>query len=400
MINEQMRKWGSERSEIRELFEYGVKRKKEIGAENVFDFSLGNPIVPCPKTVNGTLVDLIKNEDPTALHGYTSAAGDFAVRAAVAEYITKSHGFHVDANNLYMTVGAAAALTCSLTALVSPGEEVILLAPYFPEYRVFVERIGAVVKEVKCSEDGFEPNPEDIKNAITEKTAAIIINSPNNPTGTVLSEECIIAISKVLKEAEDTHGKPIYLIADEPYRELVYEGVTVPFIPKYYDDTIVCYSYSKSLSLPGERIGYCLVSPKLNNSEDVYHAVCGAGRALGFVCAPALLQKMLPHCLGITSDIDVYAANRQLLLTKLTEFGYSPVRPQGAFYLFVKSPIDDAREFSRIAKEYELLIVPSDSFGYPGYVRISYCVKTKTIKKALPAFRALAERLNLLKRNI
>lgn len=400
MINEKMRKWGAERSEIRELFEYGVKRKKEIGEENVFDFSLGNPIVPCPEKVNETLTELIEHEDATRLHGYTSAAGDPAVRAKVAEYISKTHDFEVSADNLYMTVGAAAALTCSLTALVNPGEEVILLAPYFPEYRVFAERLGAVVKEVKCDEPSFEPDANAISAAISEKTAAIIINSPNNPTGAVISESCIKSIAEVLKTAENKYGHSIYLIADEPYRELVYDGIYVPFIPKYYDDTVVCYSYSKSLSIPGERIGYCLVSPKADKSNEIYHAVCGAGRALGYVCAPALLQKIIPKCLGITSDIAVYDRNRQLLLTKLTEFGYKPVKPEGAFYLFVKSPIEDSREFSRIAREYELLIVPSDSFGYPGYVRISYCVKTETIQKALPAFKALAERMELLKSNL
>ena len=395
MINEKMRKWGSERSEIRELFEYGVKRKREIGEENVFDFSLGNPIVPCPEAVNDTIVSLIQNEDATKLHGYTSAAGDPSVREKVAEYISATHGFTVTKDDLYMTVGAAAALTCSLTALVNSGEEIILLAPYFPEYRVFAERLGAVVKEVKCDPVSFEPDAKAIEAAVSEKTAAIIINSPNNPTGAVISEKRIIEIADVLRAAQEKHGRPIYVIADEPYRELVYDGAQVPFIPKYYNNTVVCYSYSKSLSLPGERIGYCLVSPRVEDARDVYHAICGAGRALGYVCAPVLLQKMLPHCLGITSDIEIYKQNRQLLLTKLTEFGYETVKPQGAFYLFVKSPIEDAREFSRIAKEYELLLVPSDSFGYPGYVRISYCVQTETIKKALPAFSALAERMKL-----
>lgn len=395
MINVQMRKLGAERSEIRELFEYGVNRKKEIGEENVFDFSLGNPSVPCPDAVNDSLVQIIKSQDPTRLHGYTSAPGDISVRNSIADSIFRKHDFKVSANNIYMTVGAAAALTCTLTAVVSPGEEVILLAPYFPEYKVFVEKTGAAIKVVKCIPESFEPDVEAIKSAINERTAAIIINSPNNPTGAVISESCLKNISNVLTEASEKYSKPIYIIADEPYRELVYDGINVPFIPKYYKNTVVCYSFSKSLSIPGERIGYCLVSPEAEDSADLYYAICGSGRALGYVCAPALLQKVLPYCLDLTSDISIYDRNRQLLLTKLTEYGYEPVKPQGAFYLFVKSPIADAREFSKIAREYELLLVPSDSFGFDGYVRISYCVQTETIEKALPAFKALAERMEL-----
>ena len=395
MINERMYKLGAARSEIRELFEYGKKRKAEIGSDNVYDFSLGNPSVPSPDEVNEALTDLIKNEDSINLHGYTSAQGDSDVRKAIADHISKTHGFSVSKDNLYLTVGAAAALTCSLNAVVCPGEEVILLAPYFPEYKVFVENIGATVKVVKCEGEGFEPDAEKIAEAISGKTAAIIVNSPNNPSGTVYSEECIKAIAEVLKAKSCEYGKSIYLIADEPYRELVYDGRTVPFIPAYYDDTIVCYSYSKSLSLPGERIGYCMVSPRALEYERIYPAVCGAGRSLGYVCAPSLLQKVIPHCIGLTSDISVYDKNRQLLLSKLTEYGFEIVKPQGAFYLFIKSPLEDAKAFSEAAKKYEILIVASDSFGYPGYARISYCVKTEEIERALPAFKSLAEYLGL-----
>ena len=395
MINEKMRLLGAERSEIRELFEYGMKRKAEIGADRVHDFSLGNPSVPCPDEITDSLIRLLENENPVNLHGYTSAPGDASVRKSIAQHLSHTHGYRVSEDDIYMTVGAAAALTCSLTAVVSPGEEVILLAPYFPEYRVFVERCGGVIKEVKCDPATFEPRAEDVRCAITEKTAAIIVNSPNNPSGAVFSEGCIKALTDALKGEEARLGKPIYLIADEPYRELVYDGASVPFIPSYYPDTIVCYSFSKSLSLPGERIGYCLVNPKATNNTSVYQAVCGAGRALGYVCAPSLLQKMLPECLGKISDIDIYDKNRQLLLTKLTEYGYKTVKPQGAFYLFVKSPTEDSRAFSEMAKRHELLLVPSESFGYPGYVRISYCVKTEQIENALPAFLALAKEAGL-----
>ena len=395
MINEKMYKLGSERSEIRELFEYGKKRKAEIGEENVFDFSLGNPSVPCPDEVTESLKALLTSTDSVSLHGYTSAQGDADVRATIAEHITKTHGFEVKKDSFYLTVGAAAALTCTLTALINVGEEVILLAPYFPEYKVFVEKCGASVREVRCSEPDFLPSIEAIAEAINGKTAAIIVNSPNNPTGAVYSAESIKEISELLKKKSAELGKQIFLIADEPYRELVYDGTEVPFIPEHYDDTVVCYSYSKSLSVPGERIGYIMVNPRMKNAEDVYHAICGSGRALGYVCAPSMLQRMLPHCIGLTSDLSIYNANRQLLLTKLTEYGYDVASPKGAFYLFFKSPLADARAFSELAKKHELLLVPSDSFGYPGYIRISYCVSTERIEKALPAFLKLAKETGL-----
>ena len=395
MINNRMYKLGSARSEIRELFEYGKKRKAQIGEENVFDFSLGNPSVPCPDRINEVIKELVKEKSSVSLHGYTSAQGDLTVRSAIADHISSEHGFEVSADDLYLTVGAAAALTAALGAIVCPGEEVILLAPYFPEYKVFVETMGASVRVVACKPESFEPDAAAIGNAINEKTAAIIVNSPNNPTGAVYSEDSIKEISRVLSEKSIQLGKEIYLIADEPYRELVYDGVYVPYIPKYYENTIVCYSYSKSLSLPGERIGYCMVSPKAKNGREVYLAVCGAGRSFGYVCAPSLLQNVIKDCLGLVSDISIYDKNRQLLLTNLTDYGYEVVKPQGAFYLFVKSPIPDAREFSEIAKRHELLVVASDSFGCEGYVRISYCVEAEQIRRALPAFRELAEYLRL-----
>ena len=390
MINRKMRELGAKRSVIRELFEYGKKRKSEIGAENVYDFSLGNPSVASPDEVNASLINLISESDPVMLHGYTSAQGDLSVRESIATYINETYGESVNADCLYMSIGAAAALTSSLTALVSPGEEVIVPSPYFPEYKVFIERCGGIIKEVRCDGD-LQLDVPAIEAAINEKTAAIIINSPNNPTGAVYSEENIKDLAESLNRCEDKYGHPIYLISDEPYRELVYDGLNVPYLTKYYDDTIVCYSFSKSLSIPGERIGYILVCPRCKEFASVYQAVCGAGRALGFVCAPSLLQKLLPYCLGKTSDISVYDRNRKLLLERLSEYGFEMIRPDGAFYLFIKSPSADANEFCERAKKQEILIVPSDDFGCPGYARLAYCVTTEQIEKALPAFERLAK---------
>ena len=391
MINEKMRRLGANRSVIREIFEYGKKRKAEIGEDKVFDFSLGNPSVPAPECVNENIKRLIEEEVSVALHGYTSAQGDAAVRAAIADYINKTHGECVSADCLYMTVGAAAALTATLTALATEGEEVIVLAPYFPEYKVFIERTGAKVREVLCDTTTFQPDILAIEAAINERTAAIIINSPNNPTGAVMTEESIIALTDLLRKKEKELSKVIYLISDEPYRELVYGEVTVPYVTKYYNDTVVCYSYSKSLSLPGERIGYVLVCPRMTDFVSVYQAIAGAGRALGYVCAPSLLQRLIPHCLGKTADIDIYDRNRRILLERLTEYGYTVIKPDGAFYLFVKALCDDATEFSMRARDFELLLVPSDDFGCGGFVRISYCVTTEQVEGSLPAFKALAE---------
>jgi aspartate aminotransferase len=274
--------------------------------------------------------------------------------------------------------------------VVSPGEEVIVPSPYFPEYKVFIEKCGGIIKEVPCDED-LMLDVTAIENAINEKTAAIIVNSPNNPTGAVYSEDNVIALAEALKRCEERYSHPIYLIADEPYRELAYDGVKVPYLTKYYDDTIVCYSFSKSLSIPGERIGYALVCPRCKDFTAVYQAVCGAGRALGYVCAPSLLQKLLPYCLGKTSDVSVYDRNRKMLIEKLSEYGFDMIKPQGAFYLFIKSPSGDSGEFCERAKKHEILIVPSDDFGCKGYARLAYCVTTEQIERALPAFERLAK---------
>ncbi len=390
MINQKMEQLGKVRSVIRELFEYGNKRKAEIGADKVFDFSLGNPSVPAPDCVNAAIKELLDTQSPLALHGYTSAQGDAGVRKAIAEYLNSKHGTAFSADNIYMTVGAAASLTICLNALVCAGDEVIAFAPFFPEYRVFAEGAGASFKALPPTED-FQIDTKRLENEISAATKAIIINSPNNPSGVVLTEDTIKGICAVLKAKSAQYGHPIYLITDEPYRELVYDDVFVPFVSNYYDNTLVCYSFSKSLSIPGERIGYIAVTPAMEGATDVYAAVCGAGRALGYVCAPSIFQRVAARCLGETADVSVYKHNRDLIYNALTEYGYTCVKPDGAFYLFVKALEEDANAFCEKAKSKELLLVPADSFGCPGYVRISYCVSTKQIENSLPAFKALAE---------
>ena len=391
MYTESLVKLGKVRSEIREIFEYGNKRKAEIGAENVFDFSIGNPSVPAPKSVDDAIIDLVNNFDSVALHGYTSAQGDAHVRETIANYINDKFGTNVTANNIYMTCGAAASLTIVMNAILQKDDECIVFTPYFPEYGVFIERTGAKLVEVKSQEKTFKIDMDNFEKAINEKTKAVIINSPNNPSGVVYTVETIEKMCQLLKKKEEEYGHPIFLITDEPYRELVYDDTEVPYVINYYDNTFVCYSYSKALSLPGERIGYIVVSPKMIDEEDAYAAVCGAGRALGYVCAPSMLQRVIEKCISDTSDISIYKENRDLLYNALTKMGFECVYPDGAFYLFVKAMGEDAYEFCEKAKEYELLLVPANSFGTPGYVRVSYCVQTKQIEDALPAFEKLAE---------
>ncbi len=391
MLNEKMLKLGTESSAIRQLFEYGKQRKAEIGADKVYDFSLGNPSVPAPDCVNDTIKRLIDTEDSVMLHGYTSAPGDMGVREKIAAYIKETSGVNASASNIYMTCGAAASLTVSLTAIANEGDEVILLAPFFPEYRVFAERAGLKCVVVPCREPDFQIDIKALEKAINKNTKAIIINSPNNPTGVVFSEETIIELTSLLNKKQEEFGKEIFLISDEPYRELVYGDVFVPYPAKYYDNTIVCYSFSKSLSLPGERIGYIFVSPLCKDSVLTFAAICGAGRALGFVCAPSMLQRVVAENLGKTADVSIYNKNRELLYNTLTQYGYTAVKPDGAFYLFIKALEPDAAAFAERAKKHELLLVPSDSFGMGGYVRISYCVSTEQIENSLPAFKRLYE---------
>ncbi len=391
MFSEKMLNLGQVRSVIRDMFEYGNKRAQEIGRENVFDFSLGNPSVPAPKEVNEALINLINNENSVALHGYTTAAGDVGVRTAIAKYLNDNYGTSFAANNLYLTVGAAASLTITIKALAEENDEIIVFAPFFPEYKVFIETAGAKCVQVKCRESDFQIDFDALKSKINKNTKAVIVNSPCNPSGVVFSKETIEKLSNVLSAASKEFGNEIFIIADEPYRELVYNDIEVPFIPTYYANTIVCYSFSKSLSIPGERIGYILVNNLAKNSSDLFDAVCGAGRALGFVCAPTLFQKLIPYCLGKTSDISIYKKNRDILLENLSKFGFTVAKPDGAFYLFLKALEEDANAFCEKAKEFELLLVPGDSFGYPGYVRISYCVSTEQIERSLPAFEKLAK---------
>lgn len=390
MINQTSVQLGSVRSVIRELFEYGKKRKAQIGEDKVFDFSLGNPSVAPPQIVEDTLIEILTNGDPVEVHGYTSAQGDASVRKAVADYINSQFAVGIGADNIYMTCGAAASLCITLNALLNEGDEVITIAPYFPEYKVFTEHARGKLVPVLGEEGTFQPDIAAIKAAITPNTKAILINSPNNPSGVVYTEQAITELCKVLQECKE-NSQTIYLISDEPYRELVFGGVKVPYIMNYYRDSIVCYSYSKSLSLPGERIGYIAVNPAMEGAAEVYAAVCGAGRALGYVCAPALFQKLIARVIGTTSDISVYKNNRNVLVQALESYGYEVVRPDGAFYLFVKSLEPDSDAFAERAKDYELLIVSAKSFGVEGYVRISYCVSPDMIARSLPAFRALAE---------
>lgn len=389
MVSKEMLALGKKSSVIREIFEYAKVRRAEIGAENVFDFSLGNPSIPAPTVVGETMQKLLAVIDPVLLHGYTSAPGDMIVRQIIAQHIKERFGVEVNAGLIYMTCGAAASLTVSLKAICSAGDEVLLLAPYFPEYQVFVRNAGAVPVVVPGRVGTFDIDFDALAAAINGKTRAVIVNSPNNPSGVVLDETCIRRLAAVLTEKSAQYGTPIAVIADEPYRELVYGDVKVPYIPCYYDHTLVCYSYSKSLSLPGERIGYILVSPTMQDAGDVFAAICGAGRSLGYVCAPSLLQLTVGACDGTPPDLSAYDANRALLYDSLTGMGYEAVRPDGAFYLFVKALEKDAYAFCERAKKYELLLVPSDSFGVSGYVRIAYCVSNDLIRRSLPAFQAL-----------
>ena len=390
MINQKSVRLGSVRSVIRELFEYGKKRKAQIGEDNVFDFSLGNPSVPAPAAVREELINILSSCDPVEVHGYTSAQGDYACRAAVAEHINKNFSLSLSPDNIYMTCGAAASLCITLNALLNAGDEVITIAPFFPEYRVFTEHAGGVLVPVPGEDGTFQPDIAAIRAAITPKTKALLINSPNNPSGVVYTKKSIEQLCKVLQECKE-RGQTIYLISDEPYRELVFGGVEVPYIMNYYAQSIVCYSYSKSLSLPGERIGYIAVCPDMDNAAEVYAAVCGAGRALGYVCAPALFQKLISRVADVLPDVSVYERNRDTLVAALTSYGYKVVRPDGAFYLFVRSPEPDSDAFAERAKKYELLLVSAKSFGVEGYVRVSYCVSPDMIARSLPAFAALAD---------
>lgn len=390
MVDKKMYQLGAEPNAIREIFSYGLARKAEIGANNVHDFSIGNPSVPTPDAVKQAILDLM--EQPSLqVHGYTPAQGALSVRKAVAESLNSRYGSKATADLIYMSVGAAASLGIIMKALSQKDDEFIVITPYFPEYKVWIENAGAACVEVPARAQDFQLDLEAIEEAITAHTKGIIINSPNNPVGVVYSEQNLQGLADVLQHAQRTHGHEIYVISDEPYREIVYEGVRVPFVPDFYANTIVCYSYSKALSLPGERIGYLYVSERMTDAEQVYTAVCGAGRALGFVCAPALFQYVVERCVDTPVNLEPYEENRALLMQELSALDYEYIEPQGAFYLWMKALESDERAFCEQAKKHELLLVPSDSFGCHGWVRIGYCVDHKTIVRALPAFVALKE---------
>ena len=394
--NQKMFGLGSKRSIIREIFEYSKARAAEIGAENVYDFSLGNPSVPAPADVNEAIRELLDTQSSVTLHGYTSAQGDAGVRKAIADNINSRFGVNISPNLIYMTCGAAASLSICLKAVIEEGQndECIVFAPFFTEYRVFIENAGGKIVISKPQERTFQIDIADFESKINEKTKAVIVNSPNNPSGVVYSEETIKALCEMLKRKSEEYGKVIYLIADEPYRELVYSGVTVPYLMNYYDNTLVCYSYSKSLSLPGERIGYIAVCPNMEDCGNIYLAVCGAGRSLGYVCAPSLFQQVIARCIDAKVNIDVYKENRDLLYDNLTAYGYECVKPDGAFYLFVKALEKDAYKFFEKAKAHEILVVPCDDFGVEGYVRVAYCTDKSRVLGALPAFEKLAKEYN------
>ena len=390
MLNETNVKLGKVRSSIRELFEYAKKRKAEIGEENVFDFSIGNPSVPAPEEVQSALLDLIENTDPVELHGYTSAQGDYSVRKSVADNLNSKFKTNLNADCIYMTCGASASLTISLNALVNSGDEVIVFAPFFPEYRVFCENAGGKLVVIDC-DSSFQPDLNKFAAALNDNTKAVIINSPNNPSGVIYSEDTIKKIVALVERRKN----PVYIISDEPYRELSFSGVKIPFIMNYYKRSLVCYSYSKTLSLPGDRIGYIAVNNEAEDFADIYAGVLGAGRALGFVCAPALFQHLVARCQGVTSDLSVYKKNRDRLLSKLTEYGFEFAKPDGAFYLFVKSPQGGAKDFAERAKQYEILLVDGTDFGCGDYVRLAYCVSPEMIERSLLSFKKLAESYGL-----
>ena len=389
MINQTCYELGSNRSCIRELFEYGCARAAIVGRENVYDYSLGNPSIPAPKAVDDAIREILRDTDSLAIHGYTSAVGDMAMRKAIADDLNDRYDAGVRPEDLFIGCGAAPELVSVFRALAVPGAEILAVAPYFPEYKPFVQCAGATFKVVPPDVPGFQIKLDAVEEMISENTVAIILNSPNNPAGTVYTRQTLTELAALLERKSAQYGHPIYIVADEPYRELVYGGVEVPFIPTIYDNTIVCYSYSKSLSLPGERIGYVYVPQKAADHDALYAAIAGAARAAGHVCAPSLWQKVIARCAKLRPDLQSYDRNRRALYDGLTALGYEVAKPDGAFYLFVKAPGGDANAFSEKAKQKDLLVVPGDGFGCPGYFRVCYCVSHEMILKSLPVFGEL-----------
>jgi len=394
MISEKMIKLTQNNSVIRAMFEEGSRLAAIHGRENVFDFSLGNPNFPAPEAVRNAIIDITENEDPVTLHGYMSNAGYPAVKRAIAEFLNAKHGTSFGENNIIMSVGAAGGLNVILKTLLNPGDEVIALSPFFVEYGNYVSNFDGNLVVVPTNPGDFQPDPQALQLAVTPKTKAVILNSPNNPTGVVYSEDAIMKLAAVLAAKEKEFGAPIYIISDEPYRELAYDGLDVPYLTKYYRNTVVCYSWSKSLSLPGQRIGYIAIPSEIDDYELVFDAASRDTRILGYVNAPSLIQKVVARCLNESTDIGAYDENRKLLYNGLTERGFEPVFPQGAFYMWLKTPGDD-KEFVVAAKKYNILIVPGTAFRCPGYARIAYCVAKSTIENSMAAFSKLAEEYGL-----
>ena len=394
MINEAMYGLGSKSSVIRELFSYGLERKKVVGADKVYDFSLGNPSIPAPHQVKDAIAKLLE-EPPEVLHGYSPASGDPGVKETLAQSVNRRFGTHFTGANFYMTVGAAASLSICINAVTNPGDEFITFAPFFPEYTVWVENAKAKLLINPADTESFQIDFDAFEELLSPKTKGIIINSPNNPSGVVYSAETIQKLADVLRRKEKEYGHAIYLIADEPYREIVYEGVEVPYVPNYYENTFVCYSYSKSRSLPGERIGYLVIPDEADGSEELITAAAIANRTIGCVNAPSLMQKVIAKCVDAEVDVAAYDKNRLALYNGLKECGFECIKPQGAFYLFVKSPVADEKAFCEAGKKYNILMVPGSSFACPGYVRLAYCVSYDTIINSLPEFKKLAEEFGL-----
>ena len=395
MISEKMKPYVKNNSAIRMMFEEGNRLRAKYGADKVFDFSLGNPSVPAPDSVREAIIELVNTTDPTVLHGYMSNAGCEDVRQTIAESLNRRFDTKFSAKNLIMTVGAASGLNVILKTILNPGEEVIVFAPYFLEYGAYVRNYDGVLVEISPDTTTFQPNLAEFEQRITPKTRAVIVNTPHNPTGVVYSEETIKKLSAILEAKQKEFGTVIYLISDEPYRELAYDGVEVPYLTKYYNNTVVGYSYSKSLSLPGERIGYLVIPDEADGSEELISAATIANRTLGCVNAPSLIQKVVAKCVDAKTDLAAYDKNRQALYNGLKECGFECIKPQGAFYLFVKSPVEDEKAFCEAGKKYNILMVPGSSFACPGYVRLAYCVSYETIVNSLPEFKKLAAEYGL-----
>ncbi len=391
MISKQMQQEIAGSSAIRAMFLEGKEMAKQMGAENVYDFSLGNPMTPVPEQYNQAIIDAVRTENSLELHGYMDNAGYLETRQAVAENLNQRFGTEFEGSHIVMTVGAAGALNVVFKTILDPGDEVLALAPYFGEYRGYVANHQGILREVKPDTATFQPDLEDLQAKITPRTKGLIINNPVNPTGVIYSEATIQNIASILEEKQKEYGHEIYLVSDEPYRELVYDGNTVPFLTKYYDNTFVTYSFSKSLSIPGERIGYIAVSPCMADCSQAVQGLSVANRILGFVNAPSLMQKALVKSMDARTDVDYYDRNRRLIYGKLTELGFTCVKPQGAFYLFIQSPEPEEKKFVEAAKKHHILLVGGSSFSCPGYVRLAYCVSYEMIERSLPAFEKLAE---------